>query len=264
VRQTKTQSAAEGTLDSDRWSALGGVPARGIFRRLRDKSAATGVRGAFTAALNKLLVQGASFDIVHVLFLDGGDVAAPPQEEAFELRFLTSEEVRRFARQADNELPASFAERVELGLDRCYAALSHGRLASYSWFALRCVEAEHAAGVPLGLPSDVAYLYKAFTHPRFRGQRLYAATTAGALRELERIGITHLLAFVYWNNQAALRACARMGYRDLGLLASRSPGLLRVPQAAKECGIHFGADAKPWLTMRLDTRGRRDGHPVEL
>jgi hypothetical protein len=229
-----------------------------VFRRLRDKSAATGVSGTMTAALNRLLVKGASLDIVHVLYLDSPNMAAAPLDDSFELRFLTPSEVRRFAKQPDNELPASFAHRAERGLDLCYAALREGRLASYSWLAMRCVEPDHAAGVALGLPSDVAYLYKAFTHPAFRGRRLYAATTAGALRELGRSGIKHFLAFVYWNNASALRACTRMGYLSLGLLAAGPSGLLRVPDAARDCGICFGADAQPLLAMRLSNTAHQD------
>jgi hypothetical protein len=71
------------------------------------------------------------------------------------------------------------------------------------------------------------------------------------LKQLEKAGITRFVAFVYWNNASGLRACARMGYRRLGMLAARPSGPLHVPGAARLCGIHFGAEAEPQLAMRL-------------
>ena len=232
----------------------------GLIGRLRDKTAANGVSGAMTAALNRLLRKGAAIDLVHVLLLEG-EVLAAPTDASLEMRFLTSDEVRRYAAEPESELPPALAGRIDHGLDFCFAALSGDRLASYSWLALGSVEAEHAAGVDLGLPAHMAYLYKAFTLPGFRGRRLYAATTAGAAKQLRETGITQLVAFVYWNNASALRACARMGYRRLGMLMSRPSGPVHVPSEARRRGILFGAEARPSLAAgsRTGTARRREG-----
>jgi len=223
----------------------------GLIGRIRDRTAATGVSGTITAALNRILVKGASISLVHVLLLEADQVLAAPTDASFEMRFLTSDEVRRYATQRGSGLSPDLGDRIDHGLDLCFAALSEGRLASYSWLALRSVEPEHAAGVALGLPPYMAYLYKACTHRSFRGRRLYGAITASALKQLEKMGITHFVAFVYWNNASALRACTRMGYRRLGMLAARPSGPLHVPKAARLCGIRFGAEAQPQLAMRL-------------
>ncbi|MGE0159143.1 MAG: GNAT family N-acetyltransferase [Gemmatimonadales bacterium] len=225
----------------------------GWLERLRERTAETGVRGAFTAGLNRILQRGASIDLVHVLLLEADRLRDAPVDASFEVRFLTSDEVRRHATRPGSGLSPEFADRIDRGHDLCIAALSEGRLASYSWLALGSVEPEHAAGVALGLPTDTAYLYKAFTHRSFRGRRLYGAITASALRQLEGAGVTRFVAFVYWNNASALRACARMGYRRLGMLAARPGKLLRVPGAAERCGIRFGSEAQPLLATR---RGR--------
>jgi ribosomal protein S18 acetylase RimI-like enzyme len=224
-----------------------------LIGRFRARTAETGVSGAITAALNRILVKGASIDLVHVLLLDADHVQAPPVDASFEMRFLTSDEVRTYANQPGTELSSDLADRIDGGLDLCFAALSGERLVSYSWLALRCVEPEHAAGVALGLPPHMAYLYKAYTHRGFRGRRLYGAITAAALKHLEKVAITHFVAFVYWNNASALRACERMGYRRLGMLVGRPGGLLHVPGAARHYGIRFGSDAQPLLAMRPGT-----------
>ena len=223
----------------------------GLIGRLRDKTAETGVSGTITAALNRILVKRASLDLVHVLLLEAARVLPPPADGSFEMRVLTSDEIRRHAKEPGSELSPDLADRIDHGRDLCIAALSEGRLASYSWLALGSVEPEHAAGVAVGLPTHMAYLYKAFTHRAFRGRRLYGAITAAAIKELEKVGITHFVAFVYWNNASALRACTRMGYRRLGMLAVRPRGPLHVPAAARVCGIRFGAEAQPLLAMRL-------------
>jgi ribosomal protein S18 acetylase RimI-like enzyme len=237
-------------------------PPNGFIGRLREKTAAAGLSGAITAAMNRILMKGASLDLVHVLLLGADEVIAAPVDASFEMRFLTSDEVRGYATQPENALTPDLADRIDRGLDSCFAALTEGRLASYSWLALQSVEPEHAAGAALGLPPHMAYLYKAHTLPAFRGRRLYGAITAGALERLGPAGIRQILAFVYWNNAPALRACDRMGYRRLGLLAVRPHGPVRVPEAARRAGIRFGVDAMPFLQTRLGTGGRDDARSI--
>jgi hypothetical protein len=222
----------------------------GWVGRIREKTATTGVSGTITAALNRLLVRGASIEIVQLLLLRADEVVAEPVDLSVEMRFLTSDEVRGYAAQRGSGLSLEFAQRIDRGFDFCFAAVSEGRLAGYCWLAIGSVEPEHSAGVALGLPTHMAYLYKAFTFPGFRGRRLYAALTAGALRALGPAGITQLVAFVYWNNTSALRACARMGYRRLGMMVARPSGPLHVPEAARRRGIRFGDEAEPLLEGR--------------
>ena len=88
-----------------------GGESTGLIARLRDKTAAYGVSGVMTAALNRLLRRGASIDLVHVLLLEG-EVLAVPTDASFEMRFLTSDEVRRYAGEPESELSPDLADRI--------------------------------------------------------------------------------------------------------------------------------------------------------
>jgi hypothetical protein len=169
-------------------------------------------------------------------------------EPGFEFRFLEPYEVRCFSAEPANELDAAMAERIENGSDFCFAALSVGQLAAYSWFALDGIEPEHAMGVAMSFPPDVAYIYKGLTHPDFRGRRLFALVMGLALGALSEHGITKLVSLVEWINWPSRRSCARLGYVDLGARICLGWGqtlLLRAPKAARELGVRFGKHARP-------------------
>jgi GNAT superfamily N-acetyltransferase len=219
-------------------------------RRMEQKR--LGLGGAARHALNKVLVRGGSLSFVHVMELESRRVNVPDLDACFRMQFLTPEQVRHFAANTANDLPPDFVQRAERGWDLCYGAIHGDRLASYGWYALHSVEAEHSAGTALGLPRDMAYLYKGYTHPDFRGQRLYGACMGWALEALEeRYGIRRLLAFVYWNNTPSLRSCMRLGYDRLGLLVVGPGGPVRVPREARKRGVTFGEDAEAAVLHRL-------------
>lgn len=171
-------------------------------------------------------------------------VGAPP--EGFEFRFLSAAELSSFASE-ENELTKANVERAAAGHDLCFAALKDGRLAGYGWYALGCVEAEHCDGIPLSYPRDVAYMYKGFTHPDFRGLRLHGFAMRLALEALaaER-GIRHLVSTVGWLNWASLKSCDRLGYERLGRMTRygwKWCGGVCSPKAARERGVRFGRQA---------------------
>ncbi len=225
--------------------------ARTLVDRLREKKQAIGTSGIAREAANRALTKWASLDLVHVMLLERDCVRPQAADTCVEMRFLSPDDVRRFARRPVNGLSDTFARRLERGLDRCYAAIHGDRLASYGWYAFHSVEPEHSAGAALAFPADMAYLYKGFTHPDFRGRRLYGATMGAALRALGERGVTRLLAFVYWSNRAALNASDRLGYRNLGMLAVGPKGPVRVPPHARRYGVRFGAEAARDLECRM-------------
>lgn len=225
---------------------------RGALRRLAEAQDRLGLGGAARHALNRGLVRWGSLSFVHVMELRSDRMRVPDLDACFRLQFLSPEQVRGFAANAANDLPPDFVRRAERGWDLCFGAIHGDRLASYGWYALHSVEAEHSAGTPLGLPRDMAYLYKGFTHPDFRGQRLYAACMGWALEQLgERYGIERLLAFVYWNNTPSLRSCRHLGYDRLGLLVVGPDGPVRVPPEARRRGVTFGEEAEDAIRHRL-------------
>jgi ribosomal protein S18 acetylase RimI-like enzyme len=205
---------------------------KAVFQRVASRSA------------QKLL----RLEMNEMLWLEGA--ALPSAIEAnsdFEFRFLTVDELAHFANDLANDLDAAFAARVSSGHDLCFAAIAQqGQLASYSWYALGSIEAEHHLGVAMSLPADVAYMYKAFTHPDFRGRRLYGTIVAMALRSLARRGVTKLITSIEWTNFASLRSCQRLGFQNLGRLSVIGPQQYRIsftPRAARSRGVRFGRSA---------------------
>lgn len=221
-----------------------------LFSRVARTQEHHGAGGVVRKALNRLLVRGASLDIVHVLLLEPDRLRVPSADPCVEMRFLQPDEIGRFARNPSNGLAPEYADRAARGLDLCFGAIHGDRLASYGWYALHSVEAEHSAGASLGLPADMAYLYKAFTHPDFRGRRLNGACVGRAMSVLAQQGISRLLCLVYWSNAPSLRSFERLGCQRLGLLAVGPGGPTRVPSQARRLGVRFGQEAQVALQSR--------------
>ena len=59
-------------------------------------------------------------------------------------------------------------------------------------------------------------MYKGFTDPGYRGQRLHALGMTSALKQFRERGATGLVSYVYATNFDSLRSCYRMGYTDVG------------------------------------------------
>lgn len=174
-------------------------------------------------------------------------VAAAAHASELACRFLTPAEIAAFGADSANDLPTSLASRPTAGLDYCFGILDGGRLASYSWYALRSIEGEHHMGVPMAFPASAAYMYKAFTHPDYRGRSLYAIGVMKAFDALAGRGITSLITSVSRANFASLNACHRMGFEPLGNLWTLGAGTRRIawtPEAARQRGIEFGDRAE--------------------
>lgn len=168
------------------------------------------------------------------------------RDPAFEFRFLSAVEVREFAIDPANELEPAFVSRAAAGHDLCFAAVSGNRLAAYGWYALGSIEAEHGGGLAMSFPANMAYMYKGFTHPDFRGQRLHGLIMGLALRELAARGVDELISTVDWTNWPSLKSCYRLGYTNLGRLLSFGPErcpLTFAPRAASRLGVRFGRQA---------------------
>ncbi len=206
-----------------------------------------GLKAAAKRTVSRTAQKLLRIEISEMLWLDRADLRlASEANPHFEFRFLSANEIATLARDPSNDLDLSFADRADSGFDFCFAAVTQsGEFASYSWYAIDSIEAEHHAGVAMSLPPRTAYMYKAFTPPKFRGQRLYGATVDLAFRKLATRGITQLVTTVEWTNFASLRSCERMGFRRLGRLVTFGQSHDRpaiTPKAARKLGVRFGDD----------------------
>ena len=121
------------------------------------------------------------------------------------------------------------------------------RLVNYSWYALGSIE---RSALPCGafslFPADTVYLYKAFTHPDFRGAGVHRATFVRASRRLVTLGLQRVVLIIeYANWHSFLRSHQRLGFRTLGLIIT--PAAARAfsngIRAGRKFGLRFGAEA---------------------
>jgi hypothetical protein len=218
------------------------------LERFRQLAQRHGLCPAMATLLSRAASRCATLNVGRLLWLEAERISPPPPSESgFCYRLLTAEELPRFAVDPTHELDPGFAERLRRGHDFCFAALAGPQLAAYAWFALRSIEPEHCGGVTLSFPADVAYTYKGFTRPEFRGLGLYGQVISQGLRGLAGHGVDKLLASVEWTNWASLKSCYRLGYVDLGPLVALGRGRWRIvvpPKAARRRGIRFGRSAE--------------------
>lgn len=193
-----------------------------------------------------------TLDVTVVVWLDRHRLVLPEIDPDFKVRLLTAEDVRRLAADPTNDLPMTMAPRVDSGRDFCMAALAGDRLAAYAWFALGSIEAEHQrgpqphSGVAVSFPPTVAFMYKGYTHPDFRGRRLYGAVLGQGLVALEAQGIKSILSTMDWTNAPARTALGRIGFEELGLCWLWGWGRWMhtwAPRAARGRGAAFGSQA---------------------
>jgi hypothetical protein len=206
-----------------------------------------GIRGALRKSRDVILHKILHVSVFTVVWLEVRSIAdMPPAEPQFEFRFLTADEVAAYSKDPAYYIEPIMAERVREGREVCYAALAGDRLAAFGFYALHYVEPQHASGVAMSFPSDVAFMTFGLTHPDFRGSRLHGHIMAGALKALSERGINSLASLVARSNLASLKSCYRLGWIGLDnmtIIGGKRRSIGVYPRAAKDRGIRFGRKA---------------------
>ena len=167
---------------------------------------------------------------------------ADPQ---FTFRFLTADEVAKFAKDPSYYIDPSLADGVRNGREVCFAALAGDRLAAFGCYTLGYVEPQQAAGAAMSFPADVAYMSFGFTHPDFRGARLHGLIMGLALQELanaaSRSSCRSSPGRIWLRSKAAGGSATSTSATWSRSAAKRAIGFY--PQAAKDRGVRFGRNA---------------------
>ena len=164
----------------------------------------------------------------------------------FECRWLTADDVRAFASDEANDLVDSLADRVNDGQNSCFAVVCNRRLVNYCWYSRGAIEKEHSLGAGLAFPTDTLFLYKAFTHPDFRGRSFHPSAVSRVIQDFAQRGISRVVALVECDNWPSLHCHAKLGFRRVGrmLIGGRPPLTTeRYPPVAMTMGIRFGHQA---------------------
>jgi hypothetical protein len=218
-----------------------------VFQRLSAFRERFGIKSAAYKALDVVLHKVFRTSVHTVVWLDLEPVTKMQcSEPQFTFRFLTADEVAKFAEDASYYIDPSLPEGVRRGREVCFAALAGDRLAAFGCYTLGFVPPQQAAGAAMSFPSDVAYMSYGLTHPDFRGARLHGLIMGLALQELAKRGITKLVSIVSWTNLASLKSCWRLGYINVGnmvTIGSKNCAIGFYPRGAKERGVRFGHNA---------------------
>lgn len=244
--ESLSMSKSSVALDSDarHYASTGEVVPKTRFRALSDDRRRFGARCAAKGFVYRVARRLCRLRIVHVLSMELAELTPPrslPKE--FEYRWLKADDIRAHAADPANDLDSSLAERLEKENNYCFAAFDGSQLANYSWYAPDSIEPEHSFDAGLTYPPNTLYLYKAYTHPRYRGRRVHQSAVSRAAQFFAERGVSRLIALVEYANWASLTSHERLGCRNVGwiLTAGRHPlRFERYPRLADTLGISFG------------------------
>lgn len=156
----------------------------------------------------------------------------------FEHRFLDAATLRRFSEDPKYDLSPEFLDEALGKGDQCYGILDGDRLASFGWYSV--VPTKISDDLRFHFDPRYVYMYKGFTDPDYRGQRLHALGMTWALKLLRERGAEGLVSYVDATNFDSLRSCYRMGYRDVGQLYCLRAGeryWIRADAGCRKAGV---------------------------
>ncbi len=169
-------------------------------------------------AVNRLVL----LKILNCVTIDSVDPKCLRGNEKYRYTFLDRDRLSEFSANKEYELSPTFLDGAFERGDECYAILDGNVLASYGWYSSRPTGVSFDSsedgneGLLLHFSSEYIYMFKGYTHPDYRGQRLHAIGMTRALESYLDRGHKGLVSFVESDNYASLKSCYRMGYKDFG------------------------------------------------
>lgn len=145
-------------------------------------------------------------DAVDHKFLEGFDF--------YRCELLDPERLPAISENREYQMERDFLDEAISKGDECFAIFDGRRLASYGWYSTKPTRVNE--DLELRFDERYVYMYKGFTHPNYRGQRLHAIGMTTALAHYLNQGYKGIVSWVEANNIRSLRSCYRMGYRDFG------------------------------------------------
>ena len=144
----------------------------GLIDRLNAFRERYGVKSAFFKVVDVVLHKVFRAYVHTVVWLDLEPVAKMAcSDPRFSFRFLSADEIEKFAEEPSFFIDPSLADGVRNGREVCFAALEGERLAAFGCYTLGYVPPEPGVrrSAAMSFPADVAYMSYGFTHPDYRG-----------------------------------------------------------------------------------------------
>ncbi|CAI8955832.1 hypothetical protein [Methylocaldum szegediense] len=178
-----------------------------------------GRRLGFGQELHDLVVRGINRFTVFKILRAVAIACAKPEftkcPAPYRPSFLSAKQLRELALDHKNGMSERFVEEALSKGDECYGIFDGDRLASYGWYSFRPTRIDPPELV-LRFDPQYVYMYKGFTHVRYRGQRLHAIGMTLALKHYLDRGYKGLVSYVESNNFDSLKSVSRMGYEKFG------------------------------------------------
>jgi len=163
--------------------------------------------------------------------------------EPYAPAFLSERMIREFARDPLNEMPERFVEEALSRGDECFGLCDGKTLAAYGWYSFKPTPIDPPE-LLLHFSDEYVYMYKGFTHSRYRGQRLHAIGMTMALQHYLGIGYRGLVSYVESDNFDSLKSVFRMGYTAFGSVWVMKAFGLYLTHATSGCE-RFGFRVEP-------------------
>ena len=152
--------------------------------------------------------------ILNCVYIDSVDERFLSPPWTYTAGFLAADVLADYTGQTEYDLPHSFVRRALAVNDECFAIRDGDRLAAYGWYSSN--ENHFSDELTLRFSGEWVYMYRGFTHPAYRGQRLHAIGMTMALAAYQARGFKGLVSCVEARNTASLRSVYRMGYQRFG------------------------------------------------
>lgn len=182
--------------------------------RIRKTAGDFGWPAALQAVAQGAVNRVAYFRVLKCVQVNDVDPRYLAIDPRFQHGFLDETTLRRFGGDPRYDLSPEFLDEALAKGDECYGILEGDRLASFGWYS--AVPTKICDDLRFCFDRRYVYMYKGFTDPEYRGQRLHALGMTSALQQLRERGAEGLVSYVYANNFDSLRSCYRMGYTDVG------------------------------------------------
>lgn len=190
-----------------------------------------GVRDALLAKSLRVLDRTAHFEVWRALGVTRPkpELREPPPGHS--AGFLDEATIRRFARDPVYDVTSEFIDGAMAAGDECHGIIVGDVLANYSWYSRTATPLDDE--ILLRFDPAWAYMFKAWTHPAHRGQKLNGIGVTRALDHYQAEGAKGVLSYVNASNLSSLKSSYGMGQEDLGTLY--------VLRARGRCFIHADA-----------------------
>lgn len=199
--------------------------------------------------------------ILNVVVLSADTVNAESLENSYQYRigFIDAAPLRSLAEKYPDAVSDSFIDSAFKEGDRCFGIIDGDNLVSFGWYS------HHATPINERLrfhfdPTYV-YMYKGYTVPGYRGQKLHALGMAHALLASHDEGDKGIVSYIEANNFRSISSCERLGYKLVGRIYTCKLFGRYLSYVTRGCKP-YKVSARPYITMPKTTEDK-DGYLVQ-